>query len=174
MLSIFASEAPNGYQLAGDINEVYWGSLAFFVLLGLVTWKAGPAIKGLVTGRTERIRTELDTAARERAEAEAALTASSADLPDVSTEEARIRDEAVETATRLKTDMVAKARSDAEALLARAALDVETQKGQALADLREEFARLTRGAAEAVITDRLDADAHSDLIDGYIGQVGQS
>ena len=174
MLSIFASEEPNGVHLASDINEVIWGSLAFFVLLALVVWKAGPAIKAAFTGRTDRIRSELAAAEAERDEAEAALTAKAADVPDVGSEQARIREEAEVTAARLKTDMAAKAQTDAAALVARANADVVTQRSQALADMREEVARLTRDATEAVVTDSLDDASQSDLIDQYISQVGQS
>jgi F-type H+-transporting ATPase subunit b len=174
MLSIFAAEGPNGLQLASDINEVIWGSLAFFVLLALVVWKAGPAIKAAISGRTDRIRDELAAAEAERADAEAALSAKAADVPDVDVEQARIREEAQETAERLKTDMAAKAQADAAALVARAQADVATQRAQALADMREEVARLTRDATEAVVNDSLDDASQSDLIDQYISQVGQS
>lgn len=174
MNSIFAAEGPNGVHLASDLNEVYWGSLAFFVLLALVVWKAGPAIKAAISGRTDRIRAELAAAEAERAEAEAALTAKAADVPDVSTEQTRIRAEAVETAARLKADMAAKAQDDAAALVARANGDVVNQRAQAMADMREEVARLTRDATEAVVTDSLDDAAQSALIDQYISQVGQS
>jgi len=176
MLFLFAEEEhhENGIHLAGDTNEIIWGSLAFFVLMGLIWWKGGPAIKKMFTGRTERIRSELAAAADERSAAEAALTESSADLPDVSTEESRIRAEAVETAARLKSDMASKAEADAEAIVARAHADAENQKNQGLADLREEVARLTKGAAEAVVGQNLDSASHADLIDNYISQVGQS
>jgi len=174
MSSIFAAEGPNGVQLASDINEVIWGSLAFFVLLALVVWKAGPAIKAAFSGRTARIRDELASAEAERTEAEAALTAKAADVPDVGAEQTRIREEAVETAERLKHDMAAKAETDAAALVARANADVATQRAQALADMREEVARLTRDATEAVVSDSLDEAAQSDLIDRYISQVAGS
>lgn len=174
MSSIFAAEGPNGVQLASDINEVIWGSLAFFVLLALVVWKAGPAIKAAFSGRTARIRDELASAEAERTEAEAALTAKAADVPDVGVEQTRIREEAVETAERLKHDMAAKAEADAAALVARANADVATQRAQALADMREEVARLTRDATEAVVSDSLDDAAQSDLIDRYISQVAGS
>ncbi len=128
MLSILASEEPNGVHLASDINEVIWGSLAFFVLLALIVWKAGPAIKAAISGRTDRIRDELATAEAERSDAEAALTAKAADLPDVSTEQTRIRAEATETAARLKSDMAAKAQADAAALVARANGEVVNQR----------------------------------------------
>lgn len=174
MLSIFAAEGPNGVQLASDINEVIWGSIAFFVLLLLVVWKAGPAIKAAISGRTDRIRAELAAAESERSEAEAALTAKAADVPDVSAEQTRIRAEAEETATRLKADMAAKASADAAALIARAETDSASLRTQALSDVREEVARLTRDATEAVVTDSLDPTVQSDLIDQYISQVGQS
>lgn len=174
MLSLFAAEGPNGYQLASDINEVIWGSLAFFVLVGVVAWKAGPSITTAISGRTDRIRSELASAEAERAAAEAALTAKAADMPDVGAEQTRIRAEAEATAARLKTDMAAKAETDAAALVSRARAEVSNQRSQALADMREEVSRLTRDATEAVVNDRLDAAAQSDLIDRYISQVGQS
>ena len=81
--------------------------------------------------------------------------------------------EAAETAARLKSDLVAKAHDDAAALQTRAAADIENQKRQALADIREEVARLTRGATEEVVTSSLDDATHADLIEKYIAQVGQ-
>lgn len=173
MLNLLAAEGPNGVHLASDMREVVWGSLAFFVLVAVIVWKAGPAIKGMITGRTDRIRGELDAARAERDAAEAALTESTADLPDVGAEEDRIRSEAQETAARLKVDLKAKAESDAAAIRTRGTADVETMKRQALGDLQEEVARVTRSATESVVTDSLDDAAHSDLIETYINQVGR-
>lgn len=173
-IALLAAEAPNGPHFAGDMREVYWGSAAFVVLMVLLVWKAGPAIKKGMAGRTERIEAELAAAQAARDEAEAALTASTADLPDVGAEADRIRSEADDTAARLKADLIAKAESDAEALKVRGAADVENAKRQALADLREEVGRLTRGATEQVITESLDDAVHADLIENYINQVSQS
>ncbi len=173
MLSFFAAEGPNGVHLAGDLNEVYWGTLAFFVLMIPVYLKGVPAIKKAMAGRTARIRAELGEAQAAKVEAQSVLSASTADLPDVDAEADRLRREANETAERLKTDMVAKAHADATAIKARAEADAENSKRQALADITEEVARLTRGATEAVVTDSLDAAAHADLIESYINQVGQ-
>lgn len=163
----------NGVHLAGDLKEVYWGSAAFLVLMALIVWKFGPTIKKMVASRPERIKAELDAAKSARAEAEAALTASTADLPDVGSEETRIRDEAVETASRLKADMISKAENDAVALRERGVSDVENMKRQALTDLQDEVATITRDATEAIVTEGLDEAAHAELIENYITQVGQ-
>lgn len=163
----------NGVHLAGDMKEVYWGSSAFIVLVALIAWKFGPAIKKMVASRPERIEAELEAAKAARTEAEAALNASTADLPDVGAEEVRIRDEALETASRLKVDMAAKADADAEALKARGVTDVANMKRQALTDLQDEVATITRDATEAIVTEGLDEAAHAELIENYINQVGQ-
>ena len=177
MLYLLAAEAEagheNGVHLAGDLKEVYWGSSAFIVLMTLIIWKFGPAIKKMVASRSERIQAELEAARSARDEAEAALTASTADLPDVGDEEVRIRSEAIETAERLKVDMVAKAEADAEALKARGLADLENMKRQALTDLQDEVASITRAATETIVSDGLDEAAHAELIENYITQVGQ-
>jgi F-type H+-transporting ATPase subunit b len=169
---VIAAEG-NGYQLAHDIREVIWGSIAFFIVAGLIIWKGGPAIKKAMADRTARIETELAEAKSRREAAEAALNASTSDLPDVSEEEDRIRAEAHETAARLKTDLIAKAEAEAEGVRERGKTDVANRKRQARADLQEEIAEATRRAAEDMVKADLDTSAQSDLIESYINQVSQ-
>jgi F-type H+-transporting ATPase subunit b len=168
-----AAEGPNGVHLASDINEVIWGSIAFFIVAGLIVWKAGPLIAAAMRDRTARIEAELDEAKAARTAAEAALQESSADLPDVSAEEARIRAEAEATAEKLKADLIAKAEADAEAIRERGRSDVTNRRRQAQADLGAEVSRLTRTSAEAVVRQGLDGSSQSDLIESYINQVSE-
>lgn len=170
---LVASEAPNGVHFAGDKNEIYWGSAAFFVLMALIIWKGGPAIKKMFNSRPERIRDELAAAKAEREEAERALNASTADLPDIDVEEDRIRAESLETAARLKEETAKRSKSDAAALRSRGTAEVENMKRQALADLREEMAELTRKTTDTIVLESLDPKSHDDLIDSYIKQVSQ-
>lgn len=174
MLSfLLAAEEPNSVHLPGDLNEVYWASAAFVVVLALLIWKVWPALRAALDKRTNDIRAELEAAQRERAQAEALLDEQRAGIGDVGTERQRLLAEAAETAERLRVDLVARARLDAEALRARAITDIENQRNQALGDLRAEVARLTRGAAEAVVRENLDAASQSQLIDSYIERVRQ-
>ncbi len=173
MLNLIAADAPNGVHLAGDINEVIWGSIAFFVVVGLLAKLAGPAMLKGFRGRTERIEAELADAKAERAAAEAALTTSTSDLPDLSVEEDRIRAEATETAARVKADLIAKAQAEADDVRARGAQEVENYRRQSIADLTSEMSELTKNSAEAVVVESLDASAQGDLIESYIAQVEQ-
>jgi F-type H+-transporting ATPase subunit b len=170
---LFAADEPNSVHLPGDINEVYWGSIAFFVVVGLLVWKAGPAVKAALARRTQSIRDEISAAEIERRDAESRLAAQRAEIGDIGSERQRLLTEAGETAERLKVDVVARARTEAESLRTRALADIEAQRNQAMGDLRAEVARLTRGAAEAVVRDNLDDASQKQLIDSYIERVRQ-
>ena len=170
---LFILAAGNGRHIAHDPLEVVWGSAAFFIVVGLIWWKAAPAIRRGLASRTERIETELAEARSRRDAAEAALNASTSDLPDLSEEEARIRAEAEETATRLKADLIAKAEAEAEDVRERGKADVANRKRQARADLQAEIADAARKAAEDMVRSDLDAGAQSNLIDAYIDEVRQ-
>jgi F-type H+-transporting ATPase subunit b len=173
-LLVTASEKPNGWLLSSDFNEVIWGSIAFFIVLGLLIWKAGPFVKDAMTGRSDRLAKELDDAADAKATAQAKLADVQRRIADASNERQRILDEAAQTAASLKAQLQAKADQDAAELVARAAADVEASKSQALADLQAEAASLALGAAEAVVAKNLDPATQASLIESYIDQVGAS
>ncbi len=163
----------NGFFLPGDIKEFWWGTAAFLVLMALVVWKGAGPIKSAMAARTERIENELNEAKEAKQKAEAALSESSADLPDLAQEEARIRREAKETATKLKSDLIAKAKAEAEALLERGDADIANRERQAQAELAAFVSDSTRRSAEAVVRETMDDQIQVDLIEKYINEVGQ-
>jgi len=169
---VTAAEEPNGFLLSSDINEVIWGSIAFFIILFLLIWKAGPAIKTALSSRTDRIATELDDSAAAKAAAQTKLADVQRRIADAGNERQRILDEAATTAASLKVQLQAKADQDAAELKARALTDIEASKGQAMADLQTDAASLAMGAAEAVVNRNLDAATQTALIETYITQVG--
>jgi F-type H+-transporting ATPase subunit b len=173
-LLLLAAEGhePNGFLLSSDTNEIIWGSIAFFIVLGLLIKFAGPAIKNALSSRTDRLAKELDDSAAAKAEAQTKLADVQHRIADAGNERERILGEAAQTASSLKAQLQAKADQDAAELVARATADVEASKGQALADLQADAASLALGAAEAVVNRNLDAATHADLIESYIAQVG--
>ena len=163
----------NGFLLAGDIKEVYWGSAAFAVLFVLGFWKLKPIIKNALNNRTEQIRTELADAEQKRLEAESSLNSSSNALPDIGQERSRIRREAIETSENLKKELAEKAKHDAQAIMAKGHSDIENMKRQAASELSAEISSLTHKTAEAVVVNDLDDRSQSQLIDSYIDGLGQ-
>ncbi len=131
-LLLFAAEAGhegNGAILPHDINEVIWGSIAFFIVAGLIIWKGGPAIKNMWNGRIDRLRKELDDAAGARAEAESKLGTVEQRIAHADQERARIRAEADQTAGSLKSQIAERAQHEAEEIRQRAVTDAENVEG---------------------------------------------
>lgn len=166
--------ATNASHLPHDINELIWGSLAFFLVVGALWWKGGPAIKKAWNGRIERIESELQTSEDARIAAEAELASVRERIANADAERARILAEAAETATALKAQLIERAAADAAEVSARASADVEASRSQAMADLSHEVSALAMGAAEQVVRSNLDADTQQQLVEAYITQVGAS
>ena len=72
---------------------------------------------------------------------------------------------AQESAARLREELEARARQEADQIVARAREEVQLERDQAIEQLRREFADLTIVAAERVINQSLDRQAHQRLID---------
>ncbi len=169
---VLASEKPNGYFLPGSIDEFWWGTIAFTLLLAVFVWKGLPALSRLMKARTEAIRAEIEAAEAARAEAEAELEEVRRRLSDAAAESERIVAEARERAARLEADLLERARAEIAETKERARIEIEASKAQALADLRAEIAAQAARAADAVVRANLDDSAQHDLIADYIASVG--
>jgi F-type H+-transporting ATPase subunit b len=176
VISVFAVEEhhDNGYFLPGDINEFYWGTAAFVVLLGLFFWKGWPLLIGAMRGRTERISSEIDAAAEQKVAAQAELAEVRSGLGNADAEAAKIQAEAVEHSKSLVAELRERAASDVAESRRRGDIELEGMRLQAMADLRTEVAARASNAAEAVVVSSLDDEAQRRIIDRYIDQVGAS
>jgi len=174
LMILAAGGQTENYAHLPPIDEVIWGTIAFVIVVGLIWWKGGPAIKKAWNGRIERIEGEIDAAADTRAAAEAELVAVRDSIANADAERQRILDEARTTATTLKAQLVERAQAEAADVTARAAADVEAAKSQARADLAAEVSTLAVGAAERVVASSLDEDTQRKLVEDYIQKVGAS
>lgn len=175
-LILAAGEAiePNRPILPFDNNETFWGTIATTLVIALIVWKGGPAIKEAWNGRIQKIETGLAEAAAARTEGEAAAAEVQQRIANVDGERQRILAEARDTAAALQSQLLAKAEQEAEDLKSRATADIEASKTQVMADLRAEVAALALGAAAEVVSRNLDATTQNDLIESYISKVGTS
>jgi F-type H+-transporting ATPase subunit b len=162
-------EAPS--PILPPTNELIWGGISFFLLLGLLTKFAYPGIKKGMADRTTRIRTDLEGAEAAKADAQRVLDEYRAQLADAKTEAGRIIEEARQQADALKRDQAQRLQTELAEMRERAASDVEAAKTQAIADLRSEVASLAIGAAEVVVQHNLDPATQTQLVEQYIQSV---
>jgi F-type H+-transporting ATPase subunit b len=165
-------KAPS--PLKPENNEIIWGSLAFLVLL-VAMWKWGvPAVKNMERAREERIRNDLESAERTRAEAEEEKRNYDAQLAGARNEAGRIIDEARQSAEVVRRDLVVRAEEEAREIRDRATSDIANQRNQAMAQLREEVAQLSIDLAGRIVERNLDTDTNRQLVASFIEQLARS
>ena len=153
-------------------NELLYGGLAFFVLLG-VLWKFGlPAATKMANERTERIRKSIEDADGAKVEAESVLAEYQRQLADAKAESARIIEEARAQAETVKTDLIARAETEAAELRQRNAESISGERDRVMGELQGQVAALAIELAEKVVEANLDSATNTRLIESYITSVG--
>lgn len=171
-LVIFASEKGNGVWLPADLKEVLWGSLSFFIVVGILVKFTKAPIAKYFNGRTDAIAQKLADAETARLEAEARREGVKAALADSESEKSRIIAEAEASAQVVRDEADARAVAAATQVRERGQADLVSARAQAQSDLANELTRLSLGAAERVVEVSLDEATQQQLIDSYISQVG--
>ncbi len=153
--------AALGVNLPGLVAQ-FVNFLILLVVLRLFLY--GPIVR-MLDERKRRIEEGL-----RRSEEAASMAASSETEARAAMEQARaeardVVQRAQETATRLREELEQQARADADKIVSQARADIDLERQQAIQQLRTEFAALTVSAAERVINQSLDRQAHQRLID---------
>ncbi len=137
----------------------------FFLLLVLLRIFLYKPILGMLDRRAQRIREGVE-ATDESKERASAAEQEVARLLDASREQGQtLITQAQEAANRIQEEARSQARQEGETMLERARTEIQLERDQAIAELRGEFADLTVSAAEKVIGQSLDRQAHQRLID---------
>jgi F-type H+-transporting ATPase subunit b len=153
-------------------NEIIWGGAAFLFLL-IALWKFGiPAATKMMDERTERIRNDLDTADKARAEAETVLAEYRTQLAESRNEASRMIEEARQQAEQVRRDLTARAEAESAELRARNVEQLAGERDRVLGELRGQVASLAVELAEKVVESNLDREANLALIENYINTVG--
>lgn len=129
----------------------------------------GPVMR-MLDDRKTRIAEGLNAAETARAEAQDAQARIDEQLRDAQQRGQVLVGNAQEIAKRIEEEARAEAARDREVSLQRARAEIQRERDAAIAELRGEFASLTILAAERVINQSLDRDAHQRIIDEALAQ----
>lgn len=142
----------------------------FFVLLFILRLVAYKPILKMLDERKQKIAEGLNAAEIARAEAASAQANIQAQLDAARRDGQEIVAGAQNIATRIQADAREQSAKDREASLERARLEIQQERDRAIADLRGEFADITVRAAEKVINQSLDRQAHQRVIDETLAE----
>jgi F-type H+-transporting ATPase subunit b len=142
----------------------------FFVLLFLLRFTLYKPILKMLDERKQKIAEGLNAAEIARAEAASAQTNIQAQLVTARQEGQELVANAQNVATRIQAEAREQANRDRDVALERARAEIERERDRAIALLRGEFADITVTAAEKVINQSLDRQAHQRIIDETLAE----
>jgi F-type H+-transporting ATPase subunit b len=156
-----------------DINPglTLWTAITFLLLLVVLSKFAwGPIVK-MLNERESTIREAIESAKKERAEAEKLMAEQKAALATATREAAELaKRNQVEVET-LRQELTAKARKEADELVASARKQIVEEKTKAMAELRGAVADLAIEAAAKLVKANLDDKTQRQLVEDYLKQL---
>ena len=147
---------------------------SFILLLVLIKKFAWSNITSIFEERAEKIASDIDRAEEARQKAEVLAQKREEELAGSRKEAKTIIENAKETAEKSKADILAEAKLEAGRLKEKANQEIAQNKAEALQSVKGDVADLTISLAGKIISQNLDSQAHKELIDQYIDQLGEA
>ncbi len=174
--SLLASEGATGAPSSPfEVNSglMFW-TLISFGLLFFLLWKfVLPQMLQATEAREQRIKQQLDEAARLNAEAKALVGEQNKLLADARNQASTLLAEVKVAAERERALGAEKARAEAEEMLARARREIGAEKDRASAELRREAVDLALAAAGKLIGQRFEAAEDKKIVTDYLAGLEQ-
>jgi len=156
-----------------DVNFAlsFWTFITFLlllVILGKFAW--GPILQ-MIDTREKTIADAIESAKRERAEAEKARGEMLAALDRAREESAQLVRKNQQEVAAAKAELMAAAKKESEELLAAARKTISEEKRQALAELRGQAVDIAIEAANRLVQMNMDEGKQKQLVEEYLAQL---
>lgn len=158
------------YNLSNPELWVGIGLILFFAILVLAG--VPKLVASVLDAKAVKIQSELDEAARLRAEAEALLAQIRAEKAEAETQAAEMLHAAEVDARRLEAEAKVKLEESMARRQALAERRIEQAEAQAMAEVKASATDLAAKAAEQILAERLAGQKTDPLLDSAIAQLG--
>ncbi|MCI5815288.1 MAG: F0F1 ATP synthase subunit B [Prevotella sp.] len=158
--------------LTPDLGLLFWMLLAFLVVFVVLAIYGFPAIINMVEKRKQYIDESLSKAHEASERLENIRQEGEAMLQEAREQQAKIMQEAADTRDAIVEKAQEKAREEGARLLAEARQQIESEKQNAIRDIRAQVAVLSVQIAEKVLREKLSDDSQQmQLIDKLLDEV---
>jgi F-type H+-transporting ATPase subunit b len=149
----------------------FWTLINFGVLAFILIKFALPAITKSLKEREDLIQGSIDAANEANAKSQAMLAEANEKLANAQNEVSSIISKGKEQAEVIKNSIIAEAEAAKQTKISEALREIERNRDNAIAELRKEVADLVFEATEKILNQKLDKDAHLQLINDSISQL---
>jgi F-type H+-transporting ATPase subunit b len=147
---------------------IFWTLITFALVLVVLRWKAWGPILALVEEREKQIASAIESAKRERAEAEKLLADQKTAIAEARRDAAEMMRKNQQEVEKYREELMAKSRKEAEEFKAQARREIEDQKAKAIAEVRALAVDLAIEVAGKLIAERMDEAKHRALAEQFV------
>ena len=147
---------------------------SFLLLIVLIKKFAWDNITSTFEQRAKKISDDIDGAESARQKAEDLAQKRETELAGSRQEATTIIENAKETAEKNKAGILADAADEARRLKEKANQEIAQTKAEAMNSIKGDVADLTVNLASKILGQKLDQEAHKELIDRYIDKLGDA
>jgi len=172
MFYLMVTLHPTPTPLAPDGRELIIGAVAFLIVFAVLARVLLPRIAKTLEARADAIEGGQRRAEDAQAEAARVLEQYQAELAEARHEAARQREAAREQGARILAENRDKAQADARQIIQTAHAQIEAERQQALAALRNEVGDIAVELASRVVGEQLqDTDAQRGTVERFLTEV---
>lgn len=155
------------------IGTIFWTTVIFLMLLGLLRVFAWKPILTAIKAREESIRDSLEAAKEARKDMERLQSDNEAIMKEAREERDLLMKEARQARDKMIAEAKDQAKTEAEKIIEKARVGIEREKAAAISEFRNQVASLSVGIAEKIIREKLSDDGQQQkLINGLLDDVG--
>lgn len=161
--------------LTPDLGLLFWMLLAFLVVFFILAKFGFPAIINMVDKRNKYIDDSLRKAHEASERLENIKQEGESMLQEAREKQAQILKEATDTRDAIVEKAQEKAKEESDRLISDAKAEIDTEKQNAISDIRSQVAGLSVQIAEKILRNKLTKDgAQMELIDRLLDEVSEN
>ena len=156
------------------VHDVILLAIAVFFLFLAMSYLLFNPVRKMLEDRKLKIRTELDDAATDKADAAALKAQYEEKLKDIDKEAEAILSEARQKALHNEAKIVEEAKEEAARIIARANEEALLEKKRVVDEMKQEMISVAAAMAAKVISANIDINIQNQLVDETIKEMGDS
>ena len=156
------------------VHDTILLAIAVFFLFLAMSYLLFNPVRKMLEDRKLKIRTELDDAAADKADAAALKVQYEEKLKDIDKEAEAILSEARQKALHNEAKIVEEAKEEAARIIARANEEALLEKKRVVDEMKQEMISVAAAMAAKVISANIDVNIQNQLVDETIKEMGDS
>ena len=156
------------------VHDTILLAIAVFFLFLAMSYLLFNPVRKMLEDRKLKIRTELDDAAADKADAAALKVQYEEKLKDIDKEAEAILSEARQKALHNEAKIVEEAKAEAARIIARANEEALLEKKRVVDEMKQEMISVAAAMAAKVISANIDINIQNQLVDETIKEMGDS